>query len=186
MEVNIRTLDRVNVFGIAAVSGFVATLAVAGLIIIGETIIAFPQGFFYTVMGKALGVSGMDGMFLGFYLHLLTGTLIGVIAASPIAVMRRMYRFMGNIVKCLLYGAVMGSIVWILFYVPISYTYVVNIVEDLPGGSLNVAGKLIKSEEIMGKFSNIVLSALGFHIQYGLIYAVITGSFISRRLQLVK
>jgi hypothetical protein len=185
-NVRVSGLERTKVFGMAAIAGFVATLTIAGLITVGEAIIVYPRGLFYTVIGNVFGASGDDAAMLGFYLHLVTGTLIGVVAASPIAAIKRLYIFMGHIVKRLLYGTIMGSIVWILFFVPISYTQVANVIENLGDGFLDVSGKMIRAEEISSKFSNIVVSALGFHIQYGLIYAVITGAFINRRMKVLK
>lgn len=177
--------DRAKVFGFAAVGGFVATLAIVALILVGEAVMAYPRGFFYTVMGNAFGANGDDAMMLGFYLHLLAGTLIGVIAASPIAAMKRLYIFMDNILKRLLYGAVAGSLIWVLFFIPISYIQVAGAIESIGDGFLDVSGKVVKAEEVSSKFTNIVITALGFHIQYGLVYAVITGAFINRRIRIL-
>jgi len=185
-DVSIPKLERVKIFGIAAVGGFIATLAIVGLILVSETVLTFPRGLFYTVIGNALGASGTDATNIGFYLHLLAGTLIGIVAASPIAAIKRIYVFMGCVEKRLLYGTITGFLVWIFFFVPISYAEVAPTMEKLGDGFLDASGKLIKTKEISDKFSTIVISALGFHIQYGLIYAVITGSFVSKRMKVLN
>ena len=188
MEVNrnasLHMLERTRILGVAAIGGFIATLAIAGLILVSETMLAFPRGLFYAVVGNALGASGTDAMNLGFYLHLLAGTSIGIISAAPIAAVRRIYISMGDIGKRLSYGTMMGFIVWIAFFVPISYAIVAPTMEHFGDGFLDVTGKLIKTDEISSKFSIIVIGALGFHIQYGLIYAIITGSFVARQLKM--
>jgi len=185
-DASIPKLERANIFGIAAVGGFIATLAIVGLILVSETVLTFPRGLFYTVIGNALGASGTDATNIGFYLHLLAGTLIGIVAASPIAAIKRIYVFMGYVEKRLLYGTITGFLVWIFFFVPISYAEVAPTMEKLGDGFLDASGKLIKTKEILDKFSTIVISALGFHIQYGLIYAVITGSFVSKRMKVLN
>jgi hypothetical protein len=185
-NVGIHGLERVRVFGIAAVAAFLATLAIVGLILISETVLAFPRGLFYTVIGNVLGSSGTDAMNLGFYLHLLAGTSIGVIAVAPIAAVKGIYISMYYIERRLLYGAIMGFVIWISFFVPVSYSLVAPTVEHFGHGFLDVTGKLISAEEISSKFSTIVIGALGFHIQYGLIYAIITGSFTARRVKVLN
>lgn len=174
--------DRMKVLVIAVIAGFVASLVIVGLIMAAESIVSYPRGTFYAIIGNVFGAASDDAVVLGLSLHLLAGTVIGLVAAVPIAAPRRLYTFMEDPVRRLLYGAVFGFIVWILFFVPISYTQVSSVVENVGDGFLDVSGKMIRVEDISDKFSNIVYSALGFHIQYGLIYAVITGAVIRRRL----
>ncbi len=179
---SIPKLEKAKVFGIAAVGGLIASLAIIALILASETAVSYPHGLFYTVIGNAVGVNGTNAMSTGLYLHLIAGTLIGIVAASPMTI-NRIYILMRDFEKRLLYGAIAGFLVWIFFFVPISYAEVAPAMERLGGGFLDVSGKLITPNEIMEKFPTIVISALGFHIQYGLIYAVIMGSFISHRMK---
>jgi len=178
----IQKLEKAKIFGIAAVGGFIASLAIIALILASETAAGYPHGLFYTIIGNAFGVSGASAMSTGLYLHIVAGTLIGIVAASPM-VINRIYILMRHFEKRLLYGAMVGFLVWIFFFVPISYAEVAPAMERFGNGFLDVSGKLITTKEIMEKFPTIVISALGFHIQYGLIYAVITGSFISHRMK---
>ncbi len=182
---SIPKLEKVKIFGIAAVGGFIASLAIIGLILASETAENYPHGLFYTVIGNTFGVSGAGAMSTGLYLHIVAGTLIGIVAASPM-VINRIYILMRHFEKRLLYGAIVGFLVWIFFFVPISYAEVAPAMERFGGGFLDVSGKLITPNEIMEKFPTIVISALGFHIQYGLIYAVIMGSFISHRMKVLS
>lgn len=185
-KLSVSKVERTKVFGIAAVAGFVATLAIVGLIMLSEVIISYPLGFFYAVIGNVFPVNGIEASMLGFYMHIITGTSIGIVSAAPIVAINRLYVFMENIMKRLLYGVIMGFLVWIMFFIPISYTYVADVISHLEGGFLDVSGKAINAQEISNKFSSIVGAALAFHIQYGLIYAVITGAFISRRMRILK
>ncbi len=185
-NLGIHGLERARVFGIAAVAGFIATLAIIGLIIISETALGFPRGLFYAVIGNVLGSGGMDAMNLGLYLHLLAGTSIGVVCAAPIAAIKRVYISMYHVEKRLLYGVIVGFVVWICFFVPVSYSMVAPTIEHLKDGFLDVTGKLIRGEEISGKFSTIIIGALGFHIQYGLIYSIITGSYAGRHVKVLS
>jgi hypothetical protein len=185
-NVTVRGLERARVFGIAAVAGFIATLAIVGLIMISETVLGFPRGLFYAVIGNVLGSGGTEAMNLGLYLHLLAGTFIGVICATPVAAIKRVYISMYHVEKRLLYGVIVGFVVWILFFVPVSYSMVAPTIEHLKDGFLDVTGKLIRGEEITGKFSTIIFGALGFHIQYGLIYAIITGSYAGRHVKVLS
>jgi hypothetical protein len=184
-SVSIPGTERAKVFGMGALGGLVATLVIVGLILLIEAAIAFPRGLFYTVIGNALGATGTDATMLGFSLHLVTGTLIGVVASAPLAGINKLYVFMDHILKRFLYGVIIGSLVWVLFFLPISYTQVATLLEDLEGGYLNASGKMIRAEDVSNKFTSIVVAALAFHIQYGLIYAVITGTFISRRIKVL-
>jgi hypothetical protein len=176
-----KNVERAKVFGIGATGGLVATLAIAVLIFAGETALLFPRGLFYNVLGSVLGASGNVATNIGFSLHLIAGTVIGIVSAAPIVGVKRVYLSMGRIERRLAYGIALGIAVWALFFVPVSYTLVAPVIEHLGDGFLDVAGRLISVEEISAKFPAIITAALGFHIQYGLVYSVITGSFVGKR-----
>lgn len=80
------SMKKVMIFG--AGSGFVARWAVSILLVLGEIEIGFPEGMFYAVIGMILGTYGLSAVYLGFGLHLLTGTIIGIVSASMITLLR--------------------------------------------------------------------------------------------------
>jgi len=67
-----------------AIAGIIATWSISTAIAASEYEIGLPISTFYSIIGIALGLNNniVAAAYVGFGLHLLTGTILGVIVAA--------------------------------------------------------------------------------------------------------
>lgn len=82
VEEKVRSARR-TIIKIGVVGGFASACFISLLIMLSEVVIGFPSGFYFAVLGTVIGVTtsgtAINGVYLGFVAHLLTGTAIGAI-----------------------------------------------------------------------------------------------------------
>ncbi len=164
---------RVSIVAKGALAGLLASTVIALLIFIAELIIGYPNGIFYTVISDALSIDTMIGYnstLIGLLLHLIAGTVIGVIASIPSSIMLSL---LANLERCMLYGTILGIVIWITVFLPISYLLIIPLLNTHEYELLDRNGSMITSDDLKEQFNRIVYSAIGFHIQYGIIYSII-------------
>ena len=70
-------LERSLILG--AVSGFVATWSISVILSLTEYFFGYPVGIFYSILGLKLGIEDLGlASNIGFMLHIITGTIIGL------------------------------------------------------------------------------------------------------------
>ena len=62
-----------------ALAGHIAAWSIFGLIFLVDGILRLEAGTFYGVIGLTVGVSMPAALYIGFVLHILTGTVIGLL-----------------------------------------------------------------------------------------------------------
>jgi hypothetical protein len=165
---------RVSMVAKGALAGLLASTVIALLIFIAELIIGYPNGIFYTVISDALSIDtiiGYNSTLIGFLLHLIAGTVIGVIASIPFSNMLSLLAL--NLERCILYGTILGIVIWVTVFLPISYMLIIPLLNTHEYELLDRNGSMITSDDLKEQFNRIVYSAIGFHIQYGIIYSIV-------------
>ena len=67
----------------SAIAGFIATWSISAVVAGSELELGLPVGTFYSVIGISLGfTNGGIAAFLGFGLHILAGTILGLESLS--------------------------------------------------------------------------------------------------------
>jgi len=164
---------RISIVAKGALAGLLASTVIALIIFIAELIIGYPHGIFYTVISDALSIDTMisyNSTLVGLLLHLIAGTAIGVIASVPLS---SMLSLLANLERCMLYGTILGIVIWITVFLPISYLLIIPLLNTHEYELLDRNGSMITSDDLKEQFNRIVYSAIGFHIQYGIIYSII-------------
>ncbi len=159
-------------YAIGVLAGLLASMMVSLLILITEAILGYPFGVFYTIIVDALLIDVDDKALVGLMLHLLTGCTIGVIASIP-------YRY-STLDKSMLYGIVVGVSAWAIVFLPVSYTFVMPFLESNDYTLLHKSGSVVAADELKIQFEKIIYSSIGFHLQYGLVYSIISYYAIRR------
>jgi hypothetical protein len=165
---------RISIVAKGALAGLLASTVIALIIFIAELIIGYPHGIFYTVVSDALSIDTMisyNSTLVGLLLHLIAGTAIGVIASVPLSSMLSLLAL--NLERCMLYGTILGIVIWISVFLPISYLLIIPLLNTHEYELLDRNGSMITSDDLKEQFNRIVYSAIGFHIQYGIIYSII-------------
>jgi hypothetical protein len=172
-----------------AIAGLIATWSVSTAIAASEIELGLPISTFYAVMGISLGLTDfVTAAYLGFGLHLLTGTILGAIIGG-IAVRVESRKNITNVFspyKSVLMGIATGILVWLVLFLPITELIIQpsigRIVEILSLGQSNTTFSVIDIDNLGQSFRGIAISAILFHVVWGAIFGFIISSLLRIRI----
>lgn len=159
-----------------AIAGSIATWTISTAVAGSELELGLPIGTFYSIIGISLGLDGNTASYLGFGLHILTGTILGA-AIGAIAI-RLSIRSMLNLQKGTLIGIGGGVVVWLILFLPITALLVHPAINNIVILSAIESKHVVFSVDINQSIRNIALSAIVFHLIWGAIFGFITSSLI--------
>ena len=173
-------LSRFTVVSFGLVAGLISSLAISGLILMVEKITAVPVGTFYMVLMAALtnsNLSPVNMIISGLLLHLISGSIIGLVMAIPFTTYKRssaktVYQYAP------VYGLLFGLALWSILFLPITFWMVLPLVSSLenqvieqqvPTGHITS----IETSKLSDMSNKIIFGALPFNIFYGLLATTI-------------
>jgi hypothetical protein len=173
-----------------AIAGLIATWSISTAIAASELELGLPISTFYSIMGISLGsIDFITAAYLGFGLHLITGTILGAIIGG-IAVKVESQKNITNVFspyKSILMGIGTGILVWLVLFLPVTALIIQpsigRIAEILSLGQNN--NNLLSVFDInnLGQsFRGIAISAIAFHIVWGAIFGFIISSLLRIRI----
>ena len=176
-----------TILGFGLVGGLVSSLAISGLILMVEKITAVPVGTFYMVLMAA--ITGFQGysvfmIAIGLSLHLICGSVLGIIMAIPFA-----YSKKGSIFQYApVYGLIFGLASWTILFLPITLGMVlpfISSIEIQPISQQVPSGPVasIDNSKLLELSSEITYGALPFNMFYGLVGAIVIKSLYERHLK---
>ena len=173
-----------------AIAGLIATWSISTAIAASELELGLPISTFYAVMGISLGfVDFITAAYLGFGLHLLTGTILGAIIGG-IAVRVESQKNITNFFspyKSILMGIGTGILVWLVLFLPVTALIIQpsigRIAEILTlGQNNNTSFSVFDIDNLGQSFRGIALSAIVFHVVWGAIFGYIISSLLRIRI----
>jgi hypothetical protein len=172
-----------------AIAGLIATWSISTAIAASELELGLPISTFYAVMGISLGsIDFTTAAYLGFGLHLLTGTILGAIIGG-IAVRIESQRNITNFFspyKSILMGIGTGILVWLVLFLPVTALIIQpsigRIAEILTLGQNNTSFSVFDIDNLGQSFRGIALSAIVFHVVWGAIFGYIISSLLRIRI----
>jgi hypothetical protein len=140
-------------------------------------------------MGISLGsVDFIVAAYLGFGLHLVTGTILGAIIGG-IAVRVESQKNITNVFspyKSILMGIGTGVLVWLVLFLPVTALIIQpsidRIVEILSLGQNNTLFSVFDIDNLGQSFRGITISAILFHVVWGAIFGFIISSLLRIRI----
>ena len=106
-----------------SIAGLIATWSISTAIAASELELGLPISTFYAIIGISLGSNDfIPSDYLGFGLHLATGTILGAIIGG-LAVRVEMRKNIANIFdpyRSILMGIGTGILVWLILFLPIT------------------------------------------------------------------
>src|ERR671911_3156131 len=106
-----------------SIAGLIATWSISTAIAASELELGLPISTFYAVMGISLGSNDfVASAYLGFGLHLLTGTILGAIIggmAVRVESQKNITNFFSPY-KSILMGIGTGILVWLVLFLPVT------------------------------------------------------------------
>src|SRR5215210_7219765 len=172
-----------------AIAGLIATWSISTAIAASELELGLPISTFYAVMGISLGSTNfVTAAYLGFGLHLITGTILGAIIGG-IAVRVESQKNITNAFspyKSILMGTGTGILVWLVLFLPLT-TLIIQpsigrIAEILSLAQNNTSLSVLDIDNLGQSFRGISISAIVFHIVWGAIFGFIISSLLRIRI----
>ena len=172
-----------------SLAGLIATWSISTAIAASELELGLPISTFYAVMGISLGsIDFITAAYLGFGLHLVTGTILGAIIGG-IAVRVESKRNITNVFspyKSILMGIGTGILVWLVLFLPVTALIIQpsigRIAEILTLGQNNTSFSVFDIGNLGQSFRGIALSAIVFHVVWGAIFGYIISSLLRIRI----
>lgn len=140
-----------------AIAGHIAAWAIFGLILLVDGYMHVPTGTFYSVIGVIFGLTGFSAMALGFMLHLVTGTVIGMLFGYLTTIIKRFH--ITSPQKSLTLSVLTGFVTWLVLFLPITMFVVQPSLEKITA-TLGVP-------TLVGMVSTILIGSIGMHLIYG-------------------
>lgn len=173
-----------------AIAGLIATWSISTAIAASELELGLPISTFYAVMGISLGsMDFVSAAYLGFGLHLLTGTILGAVIGG-LAVRAEMRKNITNIFdpyRSILMGIVTGIVVWLVLFLPVTVLIIQpsigRIAETLSLSQDKTMLSVFDSNNLSQSFRGIAISAVAFHIIWGAIFGFIISSLLRIKLR---
>src|SRR5918995_7093593 len=172
-----------------SIAGLIATWSISTAIAASELELGLPISTFYAIIGISLGSNDfIDSAYLGFGLHLTTGTILGAISGG-IAVKVELRKSITSIFdpyKSILMGIGTGIVVWLILFLPITAIIIQpsidRIIEILSLRQDNTVLSVFDSNNLGQSFRGIGISAVAYHIVWGAIFGFIISSLLRIRL----
>jgi hypothetical protein len=172
-----------------AIAGLIATWSISTAIAASELELGLPISTFYAVMGISLGsINFITAAYLGFGLHLFTGTILGAIIGG-LAVRVESQKNITNFFtpyKSILMGIGTGILVWLVLFLPVT-AFIIQpsigrIAEILSLGANNTQFSVFDIDNLGQSFRGIAISAIVFHAVWGAIFGFIISSLLRIRI----
>ena len=183
---NIRLL-----FAHGLTAGFVSSIAISGLLLLVEKSISLPIGTFYIMLSSALIQSqdyySTDNIIYGFLLHLITGSVIGLVMYIPFIVLKD--KSLRSLQKyAVVYGLGFGFALWAFFFIPITFWIVLpildasqdkTIIQEVPA-QVDV---MFSTDKLATLVDRIMIGAIAFNMLYCLLVSIMIKSLFEYRLK---
>lgn len=161
-----------------AIAGAIATWSISSVIAAAEAGLAFQMGTFYSILGISLGLGDVTvAAYLAFGLHILTGTILGVIVGAIVIRLKAVL----NPYKSMLIGMGSGVAIWLVLFLPVTTLLVqpsIQRITLLIGASSNLPASSSQISQFVG---TVAIGAIAFHLIWGAIFGFIMSSMIRIR-----
>lgn len=155
------------------IAGFISVWAISGLLVLVDYVSGTPAGTFFAVIGISLGINDPAlAQYVGFGLHLLTGTVAGNIYGQASIFWRRMapnsYR------RGIMTGLIVGIALWVILFVPLGTFSIQPKLDSVTASAPNQYIYEI-SNHFEGLYPLIIAGSLAFHLVYGALLGFLAG-----------
>jgi hypothetical protein len=165
-------------YGSAA--GFIATWSISSAIAAAEFALHLQIGTFYSIIGISLGLNNATtAAYMGFGLHLLTGTVLGALLGA-VGIRWKRIRML-NPYKSSIVGIGAGLVIWSVLFLPITTLLIQPSIQRIVVVLAVTSQQPILSEDLSRSVANIPLMAIVFHLIWGAILGFIMSSLLRIR-----
>ena len=163
-----------------ALSGFIATWSISSAIAVAELALGLKIGTFYSIMGISVGLpNAISAAYLGFGLHLLTGTVLGAVLGAIGIRWKRIRMF--SPYKSSLVGIGAGIVIWLVLFLPITVLLIQPSIQRIVVILAVASQQPVLSDYVNRSVTNITLMAIVFHMIWGAIFGFMMSSLLRIR-----
>jgi len=163
-----------------ALSGFIATWSISSAIAVAELALGLKIGTFYSIMGISVGLpNAISAAYLGFGLHLLTGTVLGAVLGAIGIRWKRIRMF--SPYKSSLVGIGAGIVIWLVLFLPITVLLIQPSIQRIVVILAVASQQPVLSDYINRSVTNLTLMAIVFHMIWGAIFGFMMSSLLRIR-----
>ena len=163
-----------------ALSGFIATWSISSAIALAELALGLKIGTFYSIMGISVGLpNAISAAYLGFGLHLLTGTVLGAVLGAIGIRWKRIRMF--SPYKSSLVGIGAGIVIWLVLFLPITVLLIQPSIQRIVVILAVASQQPVLSDYINRSVTNLTLMAIVFHMIWGAIFGFMMSSLLRIR-----
>jgi len=165
-------------------AGLISAMIISGFLEIIYFASGTPGGTFFAVIGLSLGFNDpSSAQYIGFGLHILTGTVAGNIFGQVALFWRKLIPY--NMIRGVTFGLMLGISLWALLFVPLA---TLGIQPKLDTFMITEADPYAHS--IANHFAGLYYLVLGvsllFHLVYGVVFGLLAGRMTRVRLSTPK
>ena len=162
-----------------AFAGFIATWSISTAIAASEVVLGLQISTFYSIMGISLGLNNViTAAYMGFGLHLLTGTIIGAVLGA-IGIRWKKIRML-NPLENTLTGMGAGIVIWLVLFLPLTSLFIQPSIQRIVSLESELQYPLL-SENMNQLIQKIALGAIAFHLVWGAVFSYIMRSLVRIR-----
>jgi hypothetical protein len=164
-----------------AIAGFIASWSISTAIAIAEVVLGLQISTFYSILGLSSGLTDNFGTaaYLGFGLHIVTGTILGIVVGYIIT--RWKESIMLKHYKGTLIGMAAGIIIWLVLFLPITALLIQPSINYIVTVLALDSQRQVLADSINQSIRNIALAAIAFHLIWGAIFGYIMTSLLRIR-----
>ena len=114
-----------------------------------------PPGTFYKMIGMAFGVDSSYAVYIGFLLHMITGTVIGIIYSTLSQNIKILY--ITSVYKGVGTGVLTGVVVWAILFLSLNYGVMQPTLHNMLNTSSPTSSEYSMAKQLLDLSNVIVL-----------------------------
>ncbi len=147
------------------IAGLTAAWAVFGFFLAIDAELNLPPGTFYKMIGIAFGVDSSYAVYIGFLLHMITGTVIGIIYSTLSQNIKKLH--ITSVYKGVGTGVLTGIVVWAVLFLPLNYGLMQPTLHNMLNTLNPTSSEYLMAKQLVELSNVIIFGSLVLHIVFG-------------------
>ena len=165
-------------------AGLISAMIISGLLVVIDFASDTPTGTFFAVIGLSLGFNDpASAQYVGFGLHILTGTVAGNIFGQIALFWRKLIPY--NMKRGVSFGLLFGISLWAVLFAPLATFGIQPKLDTFMITEANTYAHSI-ANHFAGLYYFVLGASLLFHLVYGAVFGLLAGRMTGVKLSTPK
>ena len=166
------------------IAGLISAMIISGLLVVIDFASDTPTGTFFAVIGLSLGFNDpASAQYVGFGLHILTGTVAGNIFGQIALFWRKLIPY--NMKRGVSFGLLLGISLWAVLFAPLATFGIQPKLDTFMITEANTYAHSI-ANHFAGLYYFVLGASLLFHLVYGAVFGLLAGRMTGVKLSTPK